>query len=186
MRGDRLNRLKGAVSMLKDALGDLRSGSVSMEKFKKVGDVLSGLINELQIEKRAAAAAISGQADVRSASAEAPNMGSGVQPDLSVIGTMSDVMGEGTGGTAEMLKRDDVNKMIAERVDEIVKAKHSDENKRLRTELADLRKAKSAPSTPPSDGELETTAKGNDLDSEYWPSDMASWDGKETRDTDNN
>jgi len=182
MRGDRLNRLKSAVSLLKDALGDLRSGSISMEKFNKVGSVLSGLISEMQVHKRGAAAALSGVADVRTTDPSAPNMGSGVQPDTSMIGTMDDVMGEGTGGTANLLKQ--VESMLDERVKGVMADKDAEIGK-LRGELSKLRKSRSAPSAPPSDGEsIEDVTKGDDSDKDncYWPRDLAAWDGKETHD----
>ena len=180
-KADRLTRLKRAVALFKDGLSDLRSGEVSTEKFKQVGDSLAGLIGELQVEKRAAAAALSGVEDKRKASPECPNVGSGVQPDESEIGNMNDVMGAGTGDTAELLKN--VEGMIDAKVSEVAKAKDA-EIASLTSELSQLRKSRSAPSTPPSDGEVVTTSKTDESteDSCYWPRDLADWDGEEDRD----
>lgn len=178
---NRLTRLKSAVSLFKSGLGDLRSGEVPTEKFNEVGVSLGSLLTEIQVEKRGAAAALSGVEDKRTASPEAPNMGSGVQPDTDVIGDMNDVMGAGTGETATLLKN--VEGMIDAKVAEVSKAKDA-ENAALRAELTQLRKSRSAPSTPPSDGEV-VVAKGEDApdpNSCYWPSDMAGWDGDETVD----
>ena len=177
MQGDRLNRLKGAVRMLKEALGDLRSGSVSMEKFRKVGDVLGALINELQINKAAAAAITGGIEDTRSASPEAPNSGSGVQPDTSVVADVSAVAGEGTGQLGAILKEIEGLKTAQKEQETAIQSKEA-ENAKLRKELASLKKARSAPSTVPTDGDEELITKSNDQvdeGSSGWPRDMNDW-----------
>lgn len=182
MQGDRLNRLKSAVSLFKQALGDLRAGSVSLEKFKQVGEVLSGLVREMQVAKRAAANNITGVEDTRSADPVAPNMGSGYTTDPGQIGSMRDVFGPGTENTADIMKS--VEGMVESKVAEVAKAK-DEEIEALRAQVATLAKRRGAPSLPPSDGELDNVAKSHpeqDPDQCYWPSDLAAWDGEESRD----
>jgi len=180
MNATRLTRLKGVVQLFKEALGDLRSGAISMEKFRKVGDDLAGLISELQIEKRSAAAATGGVEDTRGITPDRPNVGSGVQTDLSVVGDMGDVMGEGTANTADILKQIEELKAKTEETAKAVEVKDA-EIAALKSQLTSLKKTRSAPSTAPgadhdNEKDLVSTAKGSD--NVAWPMDMNSYQPK--------
>jgi len=94
----------GVIKAYQAGTADETKLAKAMEKPDEVGEQFATLLSELQGAKRAAAARTGGVEDTRSADPSKPNMGSGVQPDTDVIGDMSDVMGEGTGGTAELLK----------------------------------------------------------------------------------
>jgi len=190
MKGSRLSRLKSTVTLLKETILALRSvhaetdkakaataSAAVVEKLQQVGIDMDKLLLELQVLKRGAAAATGGVEDTRSGTdASAPNMGSGLQPDTGVIGTMDDVMGEGTQGTAELLKGDETAKQ------QVAKAKDA-EIAKLKKEMATLKKVKGAPSAPPTDGEdFAYVEKGDDdvRESLGWPSDMNDYGNAKT------
>lgn len=188
MQADRLNRLKGALSLFKEALGELRSGSVSLEKavehlqptsavvlkFKKAAGVLGSILAELDVAK---GNVVKGQyaRDQRGATPFSPNNGSGYQPDTSVIADASAVFGSGVPpAIADILKRQDA------KIDALAKQNaglKSDITKRdstiqkLHGEVVTIKKTRVAPSTAPYDGEGASPEPNEPV---VWARDMAS------------
>ncbi len=160
MQKDRLNRLKSAVDLLKEALSDLRSGSISLEKFKQVGSVLGGIIAELQSTAKAAEAN-RGITDARGLTPDKPNVGSGIQPDTSTVGDVSDV-------SDDVPKLADVLKIVEDL------KKHNED---LAAEIEELKKkpvektakTMAAPSAPPEDGGSDSAETAGQV---AWPRDM--------------
>lgn len=168
MKGERLNRLMGAAKMLKDALGDLQAGSLSMEKFKKAADVLSQVISEVQTVKAAQAAR--GIEDPRSTAQHQPNQGSGVQPDEgSVTDAASYLAGEGTPDLSDVLKSIDGLKKDREQDKTKIK-KQAETIENLQGELAKIKKQRSAPATVPN--EESRPVKTKKAKRVAWPVDM--------------
>lgn len=178
MKATRLTRLKTAVALLKDALGDLRSNKVSLEKFKKVGAELAAIINELSTLKR-----VNAQRDIddkRTTKPDAPNNGAGVQPDTDSIGTLDDVAGEGAGQLAETLKAlngrlEGLEKREFQQAEEIKKKDRLIAD--LQASNRRLKKTRRAPATTPDEQETVKTQKGGADDDFYWPADMSNWKG---------
>jgi len=169
MQSNRLNRLKGAVKLLKEALGDLRSGSVSMEKFRKVGDLLGTLINELGVVKQSGQTG--GVDDVRDTTPGNANVGSGVQPDAASVADATAVVGD---GTPDSLKQ--ILKQLEDLKGEVAKVSEAATKKDetiagLKTELATIKKAKAAPSAPPEDDGV-VAGKVEKSERVAWPADM--------------
>lgn len=178
MKSTRLTRLKTAVSLLKDALGDLKANKVSMEKFKKVGAELMAIINELSTAKMVNAQR--GIEDKRSANVGEPNNGAGVQPDTEVVAGVEAIAGEGASALTETLKS------LNDRLEGLEKDKflQSEEIKKrdrllsdLQAENARLKRTRRSSSAIPDEKPVKT-AKASDGGDFHWPADMANWDGE--------
>lgn len=154
----RIEKLKAVVALLKDAFNDLKSGVADMEKFKKVGDDLSEIIHEVKTAK--AALLSRGMTDERGLTADAPNQGSGIQPDLEAVAGIEAIGGDGTIGFEDVLKSHKAE--IAKRDQQILAQK---------AELAALRKRRSAPSAG-GDDFVQPVQKSETIG---WPRDMAEW-----------
>ena len=166
MKADRLNRLKGAITMLKDALGDLQSGSTSMEKFKKASAVLGALVTELS----KSATVQRGLTDDNDGDPGSPNQGSGQQPDSTAVEGVEGIVGEGVpAGVTEVIKQ--------LKADQVALTKRLEEQEsaavELRKQNKKLRKRRAAPSTIPADVGKQGTGGGDAQGQPVsWPMDM--------------
>lgn len=166
MKSDRLNRLTSAAKMLKDALGDMQAGSLSMEKFKKAADVLAEIILEVQTAKAAQLARGMDPDDLGSDDRSTPNHGSGVQPDTTATNAAAGLAGEGTPDLSDVLKS--VKGLKADREsDKATIAK-------LEGQVTQLRKQRQMPATVPADagGEIVDTKKRLNEEKVSWSADM--------------
>ncbi len=108
IKKERLDRLKSAVTTLKEALSDLRAGNSNMTKFKNASSALAALIAELDVAKSVnGRRGISQPGEVNPGK---PNLGSGVQPDTSTVSDYTALIGDGTpselGDILKGLQRD--------------------------------------------------------------------------------
>lgn len=169
IKKERLDRLKSAVTTLKEALADLRAGNSNLKKFKDASSALAALITELDIAK-----SVNGRRGIDQpgeTNASRPNVGSGVQPDTSSVADASAIIGDGVPpGLAEMLKglAASVNEMKGEL------AKRDEALAESRAEVARL--AKRRPLRAPSGGmddeaPRRSTTRESDVDV-TWPADM--------------
>jgi hypothetical protein len=163
MNGDRLERLKAIHKNFKEALGELRGGQVSLEKFDAAAHGLATIISECDVtkllesvraekaEKTAKMANGFAGSDTRSASPNNPNMGAGVQPDVSAVAGAEAVFGDGVpAGVADLVKNMQARLDSIEKRNAILEKKNSN----LQTEVVSLKKFRDAPSAL-EDGEAE-------------------------------
>lgn len=162
MQEGRLQRLKAILADIEGAVGDLLTGSLCMDRFKKNASALQQFINELEVSK-----ALAARAGERSTTPtkDSPGASNGVQLDPALQVGAEHVAGPGTHPTlAELLKT--VNQLKTDL------AKKDEEIASLKSEVTKVRKARSASSVPPSDGlNKPTTAPANKTAS--WPRDMS-------------
>lgn len=175
MQSDRLRRLQGVVKLLKEALGDLRAGSVSMDKFNQVGNALTSLLAELTVSTDKA----NPTPEARGTVASNPNAGAGATPDTSVDQGLAGLSGEGAPDMAALLKRE-VTKAVESALKPLQAevAKRDKQLEELRTENASLRKARTAPAAPPSDEPVAKRTPAQQNDDDFWPMDMNDWSPK--------
>lgn len=183
MNGDRLDRLKAAHKIVKEAVAELRGGQVSFEKFDRAASDLASIISECDVvklldavraEKTAKMAAGPSGFATGSTLPSDPNMGAGVQPDPAEVAGADAVFGEGVpAGVALLVKG------MQGRLDAIEKrnATLEKKNANLQTEVVSLKKFREAP-TALEEGEAEEILSGGEEDpvddgNDPWASDMA-------------
>lgn len=161
-----LKKFKGAVSVLKEGLSDLKAGNVSVEKIKKASGELAEFIHTETAKAQYAR-------DGRGVTPFAPNVGSGVQPDVSTVADVSAVFGEGSPSQlGEVMKR----------LDQVVKSNdelRSDLKKRdetiskLSKQVVTIQKTRVAPSTGYTDEDAAVIGTKESDDPVAWARDMA-------------
>jgi hypothetical protein len=184
MNGDRLERLKGHHRTLKAAIGELKTGTVPLEKFDSVAQGLSAIIGECDVakfvEKAAKTRKMVGASDLRGLSPLNPNVGAGVQPDVSTVADARAVFGEGVPAgpvdVAEVMKRlaaiEKQNQDLAVAVQKKDKAITG-----LQNEVVSLKKFRDAPSAFDEAEAAELLDGGDETDLSAdveWEADMAS------------
>lgn len=164
MQGDRLNRLISTAKLLKDALGEMQAGTLSMEKFKKAATVLSDVIRECQTKKAAQLARGMDADYTGNEDPNTPNHGSGAQPESDATTAAKGLAGEGTPDMSDVLKAE-VAKARAEFQSEIDS---------LKSEVTTLRKSRAIPATTPVDGDEGVQVETQKASSEkvVWGADM--------------
>jgi hypothetical protein len=171
MQRDRLSRLRSVVKLYKEALDELLSGAKSLDKFHKVGKALDQIVRELSTAKKSVNASM-GIDEKRDLTGANPNVGSGHQPDESVVGDAADeIAGEGTPSLSELMK---AIKEVNEKCDSLVEENKTKEEtiKSLRGQVASFKKYRAAPSSMPDDG-VTVSKSSNEVSSVAWPRDMA-------------
>jgi len=156
MQGDRLNRFKAAIAMLKEFAGDMLAGTLCLEKFEKAIDDLGVVMGELEVTKGMAAAQTGGVADERGTGPNSQNAGSGSHP------------GEAEGEISEDSRLNEVLKRL-----ETVEAERKNDKaaiERQRAEIRMLKKRRAAPSTPPIDSVGD--GKKTSTPVSAWPRDL--------------
>lgn len=161
MAAKKLTRFKDAVKLLKEAIDDAATGSLSMEKFSKGIESLGSLVDELQLAKR-----ISEHQDPEGDRGTDQNVGSGSQPDTSTTKGVDEVVGEGAPNEL---------KSILKRVENL-EEQGSEKDKliaKLRSQVKTMKQVRSAPSTVPGDEDTtQKVKKGEQSEAVAWPADM--------------